>query len=472
MKELYFESLYPQDSWFEEIEKLSDCVKKGGSTQLISIPGAGRATVFGLLARNKKIRNRHFGTDSARYHFVLIEFDEIRGRSLFDVTKFIFLALADSLNERGFSSEYQKINNIFKEGLRLNDELVLFQKLKDAVDFLTLSKNLNLVFLMDRFEEYVPSIEKQFFANLKHLRKRAKYKFSVIFSLNRPLESMLDHETLSDFYEFIAGNHIYMPLFDKETTKFRVSYIEEITGKKIPDALLQEIMQLTGGVGKLIKLSAEAVLAQEKSEIRIPARNASPAGGSKYETNTNVQNSNDKNFLDLKDFLLSKKTIQEALSEICRSLLPSEQAALIRKNYADPGVVEYLERIGLLKDQKIQIPLFDEHINSHAKDFSQKSQKINFDKASGSIMKGDVMISDQLTGSEFRLLSFLLETEERIVTRDEIIDATWSDLKSTEGITDQALDQLIFRIRRKIEDDPNHPAHLLTVKGRGFKFIA
>jgi DNA-binding response OmpR family regulator len=452
MKELYFESLYPQDSWFEEIEKLSDCVKKGGSTQLISIPGAGRATVFGLLARNKKIRNMHFGTDSARYHFVLIGFDEIRGRSLFDVTKFIFLALADSLNERGFSSEYQKINNIFKEGLRLNDELVLFQRLKDAVDFLTLSKNLNLVFLMDRFEEYVPSIEKQFFANLKHLRKRAKYKFSVIFSLNRPLESMLDHETLSDFYEFIAGNHIYMPLFDKETTKFRVSYIEEITGKKIPDALLEEIMQLTGGVGKLIKLSAEAVLAVD-SGSEIKAYTAKGLDG-------------------LKDFLLSKKTIQEALSEICRSLLPSEQAALIRKNYADPGVVEYLERIGLLKDQKIQIPLFDEHIKSHAKDFSQKSQKIIFDKASGSIMKGDVMISDQLTGSEFRLLSFLLETEERIVTRDEIIDATWSDLKSTEGITDQALDQLIFRIRRKIEDDPNHPAHLLTVKGRGFKFVA
>ena len=42
--------------------------------------------------------------------------------------------------------------------------------------------------------------------------------------------------------------------------------------------------------------------------------------------------------------------------------------------------------------------------------------------------------------------------------------------KTTEGVTDQALDQLIFRLRKKIEDDPNNPEFIQTIKGRGLKF--
>ena len=53
-----------------------------------------------------------------------------------------------------------------------------------------------------------------------------------------------------------------------------------------------------------------------------------------------------------------------------------------------------------------------------------------------------------------------------------MVNAVWGDLASTQGVTDQALDQLIFRLRKKIENNPNQPRHLLTIKGRGFKIIS
>jgi DNA-binding response OmpR family regulator len=82
------------------------------------------------------------------------------------------------------------------------------------------------------------------------------------------------------------------------------------------------------------------------------------------------------------------------------------------------------------------------------------------------------VLSDQLTSSEFRMLRFLLQNEQRVIEREELINIVWGDNKSTAGITDQAVDQLIFRLRRKVEEDANHPTHLQTVKGRGFTFTS
>src|SRR3989344_5246426 len=201
----HFESLYPENSRFDEIEKILRFAKEGKSAQLIGLPGVGRSNLLGLLSYNRTVRLKHLGEDQKWFHFVLLNFSEIRKKPLFEATKFIFLSLVDSLRERKMN-EYQKLNEIFKESVSANDELVLFQGLKRAIDFLCIEKELTVVFLFDRFEEYIPMLEAEFFASLRILRNRAKYRFSVIFSLNRPLEDLIEPMLFADFYEFLAGN--------------------------------------------------------------------------------------------------------------------------------------------------------------------------------------------------------------------------------------------------------------------------
>ncbi|HVF69069.1 MAG TPA: helix-turn-helix domain-containing protein [Xanthomonadales bacterium] len=463
MQQQHFESLYPDTARQIDIEKIISYIKEGSSCQLLSIPGAGRSTVFRILANNKKVRLKHLGELQAKTHFVLVNFSEIRKRPLFDAMKFLFLSVADSLRERGMNTEYEKVNGLFRDSLKLGDELVLFQALKQAIDYLSLTRKMNIVMLFDRFEEYIPTVTSEFFTNLRALRTRAKYQFSVIFSLNRPLESLLDPTQLSDYYEFVEGHEVYLTLSDDVTTEFRVKYIEKITDKKLHGELLGQIIKETGGVGKLVKLSVEALL----SDMSSPRKRGSM--DSHFSSKGGLAHGNDKNLLG--EYLFSQKQIKEALSEICRSLTPSEQVTLIRQNYDNKEAVEYLECIAILSKNKIQIPLFEQHIRTHMSDFKSSPKKIIYDGDKNIIKMGEVVLSDQLTSAEFKLLSFLLQSTERIVTRDEIIGVVWSEVKSTAGITDQAVDQLIFRVRRKIEEDPNSPQHLLTVKGRGFKFI-
>src|SRR3989344_4193457 len=366
----HFESLYPDTSRFEEIEKILGYIKNGNSCQLIGLPGVGRSNLLGLLVYNTNVRIKHLSENQKWFHFVLCNFSEIRKKPLFEATKFIFLSLVDSLRERKMGKEYETLDKIFKESLVSNDELVLFQGLKRAIDFLSIEKELTVVFLFDRLEEYISMLETEFFANLRILRNRAKYRFSVVFSLNRPLEDLIEPTLFADFYEFLAGSIVYLPLLDKPGL----------------------------------------------------------------------------------DFWLS--------------LTPSEQKLLVTNQLGTSG---YLIDVGLIKDGKITIPLLEGFISIMKQ---SGSEAIQYDAVSNEIRKGDVILSDSLTSSEFKLLKFLLESPDKIIEREEIIKSVWSDAKSTEGVTDQALDQLIFRLRKKIEDDPNNPTHIQTLKGRGIRFVS
>lgn len=434
----HFESLYPPTTREAEISQLVPFIKKGLSAQLIGLPGGGKNNILNLLSYNKEVRAHNLKELEPYVHFVYLDCSELKERNLLDTTKFFLISLSYSLNERGMIEEAECINVFTKEALPFHDELILFQALKKSIDYLCEEKELTVVFSLDRFHDYIPEVTSQFFNNLKILRNRAKYRFSCIFSVNRPLEEILEPTLFSDFYDFVVGNFVYVKIFDSVGMTFRFSYLEKTTGKKADEATKKELLSLTGGHGKLTRACYEAILSD------------------KYEGS-------------LSTFLLKKTAVQGALYEIWLSLLPSEQLflkALISKKTSDTPS-EFLEKSGIMKDGKVQIGLLTEFISSLS---ISTTEKIEIDPNTNEVVKGGQPISDILSPSEFRLLLFLLQNKGRICTKDEIITATWKDTKTQEGVTDQALDQIIYRLRKKIEADPNHPHYIQTLKGRGYKF--
>jgi two-component system response regulator RegX3 len=69
---------------------------------------------------------------------------------------------------------------------------------------------------------------------------------------------------------------------------------------------------------------------------------------------------------------------------------------------------------------------------------------------------------------EFELLETLLRRKGRLLTREFLIEEIWG--ADYVGDT-KTLDVHIKRVRRKIEPDPHHPEHLVTVRGLGYKFV-
>src|SRR5690606_22272698 len=111
---------------------------------------------------------------------------------------------------------------------------------------------------------------------------------------------------------------------------------------------------------------------------------------------------------------------------------------------------DYLVKTGLVTVRGIAIPLFETFIQGKEVNINEK---ITFDVDKNEIFKGGLAISENLSSSEFRLLKFLIENKDRTVEKEELINAVWTQQKTQEGVTDQAFDQIIYRLRKKIEND-------------------
>jgi two-component system, OmpR family, response regulator len=74
-----------------------------------------------------------------------------------------------------------------------------------------------------------------------------------------------------------------------------------------------------------------------------------------------------------------------------------------------------------------------------------------------------------LTNGELNLLAALLAAPERILTRDQLLEA--SRVYDNE-VYDRAIDIQVLRLRRKIEVDPSQPRYIITERGVGYMFKA
>ena len=75
----------------------------------------------------------------------------------------------------------------------------------------------------------------------------------------------------------------------------------------------------------------------------------------------------------------------------------------------------------------------------------------------------------ELTNGEFNLLAALLAAPQRILTRDQLLEA--SRVYDNE-VYDRSIDVQVLRLRRKIETDPSQPQFILTERGVGYSFSA
>jgi two-component system alkaline phosphatase synthesis response regulator PhoP len=73
----------------------------------------------------------------------------------------------------------------------------------------------------------------------------------------------------------------------------------------------------------------------------------------------------------------------------------------------------------------------------------------------------------ELTPIEFKLLDVFVRARGRVLSRDQLIAATWGPGTFTSA---RIVDNHIANLRRKIGDDPAEPRHLRNVRGLGYRF--
>ncbi len=74
----------------------------------------------------------------------------------------------------------------------------------------------------------------------------------------------------------------------------------------------------------------------------------------------------------------------------------------------------------------------------------------------------------ELTPREFDILRLLIQCRGDVVTRDRLLDEVWGFENFP---TTRTVDNFIMKLRKKLEDDPAEPTHILSIYGEGYKFV-
>uniref|UniRef100_A0A540VHC5 FHA domain-containing protein n=2 Tax=Litorilinea aerophila TaxID=1204385 RepID=A0A540VHC5_9CHLR len=100
--------------------------------------------------------------------------------------------------------------------------------------------------------------------------------------------------------------------------------------------------------------------------------------------------------------------------------------------------------------------------------FEPATSGLRLDKETRQVWVNGKLIDPPLSLHQYRLLEALWDAGGGVITRDQVIAAVWPEA-SSEGVSEQAIDALVRRLRERIAELDEDFRYIVTVRGHGFR---
>jgi DNA-binding response OmpR family regulator len=132
------------------------------------------------------------------------------------------------------------------------------------------------------------------------------------------------------------------------------------------------------------------------------------------------------------------------------------------------GADDYVTKPFSLRELTARVKAVFRRIEERGKDLTNYSfGKVRLDfKRYEATKKGRKL---DLTPLEFRMLKLFIQKKGEVISRDDFLDHIWGE--ENVSVSFRTVDSHIANIRRKIEDDPSNPKHILSLRSVGYKFV-
>ena len=163
--------------------------------------------------------------------------------------------------------------------------------------------------------------------------------------------------------------------------------------------------------------------------------------------------------------------------EVCRHLRQTGQVAPILMLTAKSQEIDKVLGLELGADDYVTKPFSPRELLARIKAILRRSRLTqgqtdvySFGDVTIDFKKCEVQKQNELvyfTALEFALMGFLIQHRNQVVHRSAILDGVWG---KDVYVLPKTVDTHISHLRKKIEDDPAHPRHIIGVRGMGYKF--
>jgi DNA-binding response OmpR family regulator len=164
--------------------------------------------------------------------------------------------------------------------------------------------------------------------------------------------------------------------------------------------------------------------------------------------------------------------------DICRAMKKESSGVSIIILSAKTDVAEKVLLLELGADDYVTKPFSPRELVARVRAVSRRSaipattaDRYSFGEVSVDFERMQITRAGQpvsLTAQEFKVLKFFLQNPERVLARAELLNEVWGyhSYPST-----RTVDNHLWKLRQKLEADPENPAHFLTVHAAGYRFV-
>lgn len=433
-----------------ELQRLFDLARAGESASIIGVSGVGKSNLFNHL-QARKTQQQYLKEDEFVYLFLRVNFHylpDFSERSVYSLILDQIELLGATANDLEIREEtITEIGRYHDLLLDAGDDLLKVQRyFKLAIRQIMAQSQRKLVFLFDQFDELYQEVEPRLLVNLRGLREDFKYRISYfVFTRNLLTLLMPMDEAREEFYELLSANIIGLKPYNLADVNNLLDRVTKRYRYKLTQIQRESLISLSGGHGGILRTSLLVLITADGK--RVEPGILSP------------------------ESLIANPAVKMECEKIWRSLAAEEQQLLIQISNEIPAhdqdpSLEQLKLKGLLgtsNPPQIFSPIFIHFVLNQANTWDQA---IKMDEPTRRVWVWGKPTSP-LTALEFRVFRLLYEYVGEVVERDEIVEAGWPDAEG--GVTDTAVNQMVRRLREKIEPDRQNPQFLESVRGQGYR---
>ncbi|KKT75499.1 MAG: hypothetical protein UW69_C0015G0025 [Microgenomates group bacterium GW2011_GWA2_44_7] len=430
-------------------------VKRGECVSTIWVPMAGRRMWTKFLIENPELFEKEL-PNYTKYMMVYIEPLDLTEESLAGYLRLIGKSFLDRCRTMGDC--YQKLGSDGELAI-FDDETASYPRLLEALKKCfrkAADEGYEVLLFLGEFDE-LSFTSPIFYNNLRSLWGSLSSRLHYIFLMR---EDITDQEKITrwgDLTELVLQNVVYISLLNAKDASYVTEKISEELGVSLSEEEKTLLSQLFGGHPYM---------------IRVGVRVVDKADGERHSLE------------DLKKLLLG----YYELKSVARGVFDVQTAEAKEhlKSIADgqkvtdqPESIVFLRKMGLIsKDNQGHTMVFGELFkqailgtkNGGTKAIQAPSNgDLKVDEQTGAVVFNGRTVEEKFTRQEYLILSAFLQKTNTLFTRDDIGDILWGK-QAYEKYSDWAIDQVISKLRKKLEI-LGSKGNLLTVKGKGYKFV-